>query len=284
MILIKLGGGLGNQMFQYALYKTFIINGMEAKLDNSKYHHIDEKRKCILDYPCFNLKYELCTEKEAKKYVLGTSMLARIMVKFIGDKKTHIYEKADYEYDPSIIKCTEGYLDGFWQTWKYMDGVQNEIINCFQFVEDRPQIAMEYLQKIKETDSVAVHVRRGDYLKLQKLYGNICTENYYRNAICKMESMLRKPVFYFFSDDMDWTKKTFKDIKNSIFVDGRGDWQDYIDLQLMTECKNMIMANSSFSWWAAFLNKNASKNVICPSKWINTKETPDVYCPEWIKI
>ena len=137
--------------------------------------------------------------------------------------------------------------------------------------------AYEYLEKIRQTNSVAVHIRRGDYLKLQNIYGNICTEEYYRNAITKMYQMIENPVFFFFSDDMEWAKQTFTFDKNFVFADGRGVWQDYHDMHLMSECKNMIMANSSFSWWAAFLNANVDKQIICPARWINHKNTPDVY-------
>ena len=284
MIIIKLNGGLGNQMFQFALYQAFIGKGVPVKLDRSKYSHLDEKRACILDYPCFDLHYELCTKREARQYVIGTGMTARVLTKLVGDKKTHIYEKSEYEYDPDVLTLTEGYLDGFWQTWKYMDGIQDTVRKCFTFTCEQSKEVKEYLEKIRQTNSVAVHIRRGDYLKLQNIYGNICTEEYYRNAITKMYQMIENPVFFFFSDDMEWAKQTFTFDKNFVFADGRGVWQDYHDMHLMSECKNMIMANSSFSWWAAFLNDNVDKQIICPARWINHKNTPDVSCTEWIRL
>ena len=284
MIIIKLNGGLGNQMFQYALYQAFSCKGVDTKLDRSKYSHFDEKRTCILDYPCFQLDYQLCTGKEARQYVLGTGMLARGLVRLLGDKSTHIYEKAEYQYDETILELKEGYLDGFWQTWKYMDGIQNSIRDCFKFVGNMPQNAQQIRNMIHKTDSVAVHVRRGDYLKLKDIYGNICTEEYYKDALEEMKQMIDNPTFFFFSDDIEWVKNTFGTSEEYIYADGSNRWEDYHDMQLMSECKHMIMANSSFSWWAAFLNQNEGKKIICPNQWINSSEdTSDVYCKEWIK-
>lgn len=282
MIIVKLNGGLGNQMFQFALYQAFKEKGVSVKLDRSKYSFFDEKRECFLDYPCFKLEYELCTQKEARQYVIGTGMLARIFIKFFGDKKTHYFEKAEYEYDSSILMLTDGYVDGFWQTWKYMESIQEKVRKCFKFVGELPYKAKEYERKIKQTNSVAVHIRRGDYVRLKDIYGNICTQTYYRQALNFMRDKLSNPVFFYFSDDIEWTKETFGHKDEYVYING--EWQDYCDMQLMSECKHQIMANSSFSWWAAFLNQNDAKIIVCPKQWINGIVTPDIYCKDWIKI
>lgn len=284
MIIVKLNGGLGNQMFQYALYQAFLEQEVEVKLDRAKYKHFDEIRDCFLDYDCFDLKYELCTKKEARKYVIGTGMFARVIARFIGDKKTHFYEKAEYEYDADVLALKEGYVDGFWQSWKYTQNIKQKICDSFRFINTLTGMDKVYEEKICNTNSVAVHVRRGDYLKLQNIYGNICTEIYYSKAISMMNKLVEKPVYYFFSNDMEWTKVTFGERDNYVFVEGNSESKGYIDMRLMSECKHQIIANSSFSWWAAFLNSNPDKKVICPNRWINTKDTPDVYCEDWIKV
>ncbi len=286
MVIVKLNGGLGNQMFQYALYQAFLEKGISAKLDRSKYSCLDEKRECFLDYPCFRLDYELCTRKEAREYVLGTGMMARVFIKLFGDKQTHIYEKAEYEYDATLFETREGYLDGFWQTWKYMnsESIKERVRKQFAFVNPMPDQAEAYESGIKQTNAVAVHIRRGDYLELKEIYGGICTADYYRRAMEEIRKSTEQPIFYFFSDDMEWTKQTFGIKDDYVFVDGKGLWQDYTDMQLMSECKHQIMANSSFSWWAAFLNSHQDKKIICPAKWINQKDTPDIYCEEWIRV
>ena len=284
MVIIKLMGGLGNQMFQFALYKALLAQGKEVKLDRAKFTHIDEKRKCFLDYGCFELKYELCTKAEARNYVLGTGMAARVLMRLLGDKRTHFYEKNEYEYDPNAMQLTKGYLDGFWQTWKYFKDIEPEIKRTYQFIDDLTGRDKLFEEQISGTNSVAIHVRRGDYAKHQDIYGNICTEDYYQRAIELINEMVNMPVFYFFSNDMEWTKKVFGEKRNYIYVEGNSEERGYVDMQLMTECRHQIIANSSFSWWAAYLNDNPDKKVICPDKWVNTKETSDVYCEGWIKI
>jgi hypothetical protein len=275
---------MGNQMFQYALYRAYVALGTEAKLDRAKFTHFDEKRDCILDYNCFNLDYEVCTKSEARKYVIGTGMVARIISRYIGDKKTHYREKMEFHYEPDILKLKDGFIDGSWQTSKYFEHIQDDIKSQFRFLNQLTGSAKKYEDNIKMTNSVAVHIRRGDYLKHPEIYGNICTEDYYKIAILRIYDIIDNPVFYFFSNDIEWTKKTFGDKENYIYVEGSDEKNGYIDMQLMSECKHQIIANSSFSWWAAYLNSNPDKKVICPSKWVNNKETPDIYCKNWVKI
>ena len=284
MIIVKLMGGMGNQMFQYALYRALLAQGKEVKLDRSKFAHFDEIRNCFLDNGCFDLPYELCTKKEARKYVLGTGMAARVLMKLFGDKDTHYYEKRDYEYDSCVMQLSEGYLDGFWQTWKYFKEIEADVRKAYRFINGLTGKDKMFEEQIRNTDSVAVHVRKGDYDKLQNLYGNICTKEYYQKAIKTISQIVETPVFYFFSNDMEWTRATFGEKGNYVYVEGNSEDKGYIDMQLMSECKHQIMANSSFSWWAAYLNNNPNKKVICPKRWINTKETPDVYYNGWIRV
>lgn len=284
MIIVKLMGGMGNQMFQYALYRALLAQGREVKLDRAKFTHIDEKRECFLDYGCFELEYDLCTKKEARKYVLGTGMTARVLMRAFGDRGTHYYEKGEYEYDPDVMKLQEGYLDGFWQTWKYFQGIESDIRKRYQFKNEFLGSDKQFGDQIQSTNSIAVHVRRGDYVKLQNVYGNICTIEYYHRAIEMIKQTIDHPVFYFFSNDMEWTRKAFGKKDNYVYVEGNDEDKGYIDMQLMSECRHQIIANSSFSWWAAYLNNNPCKKVICPDRWVNNKKTPDVYCKGWIRI
>jgi len=284
MVIVKLMGGMGNQMFQYALYQSYLDQGVEAKLDIFKFRHIDEIRQCFLGYDCFDLKYELCTRKEARQYALGTGMVARVLMKVFGDRKTHVYEKEEYTYDATILKLRNAYVDGFWQSWKYFESVKDKIPLIYRFKNKLTGKAGEYQEKILESNSVAVHIRKGDYVKLENVYGNICTEAYYRAAMKETEVRVDRPVYYFFSNDMEWTKNVFGKADNFVFVEGNDEKKGYIDMQLMADCKHQIIANSSFSWWAAFLNSNPDKVVICPVRWIQTKETPDIFCRDWIKI
>lgn len=284
MIIVKLMGGMGNQMFQYALYLAFRAHGKEVRIDRSKFNHIDEKRGCFLDFNCFDLKYELCTEKEARKYILGTGMTARVFMRLFGDKNTHYYEKSDREYDPGVLQIKEGYIDGYWQSWKYFQNAEQDVRNAFRFKNELTGKNRQAEIQIQSTNSVSVHIRRGDYVKHQDIYGNICTTEYYNKAIALINQTVERPTFFFFSNDMKWTMDTFGDKENYVYVEGNDEDKGYIDLRLMSACRHQIIANSSFSWWAAYLNNNPEKKVLCPGRWINAKETPDVYCNGWTLI
>ena len=259
MIIVRLCGGLGNQMFQYALYKAFLERGTDAKLDISKFKHIDMSRECFLNYGCFDLKYELCTKKEARRYVIGTGMTARIVSRLLRDKKTHIYEKEDYAYDKSVLDLKEGFLEGFWQSWKYAGDIQDIIKKDYKFVNTLIGQNKNYEDMINSTESVAVHIRRGDYLENEDIYGNICTEQYYHKAIEIINNQIKNPKYYFFSNDLKWVREKFGEADNYIYVEGNPESKGYIDMRLMSACKHQIIANSSFSWWAAYLNSNADK-------------------------
>lgn len=284
MVIIKLACGMGNQMFQYALYQAFLEKGIEAKLDISKFSHFDEHRECFLNYDCFDLKYDLCTKKESKKFVLGTGMLDRVIIRLFGDRDTHVFEKDEFKYDSSILDLDNVFIDGYWQTHKYFEHISDKIRECYTFKNTLTGRSGEYLKQIQTTNSVAVHIRRGDYVRLSNLYGDICTEEYYDKAMDMILVRQKDAQFFFFSNDMEWTKEHFGKQDNFHYVEGNDEKKGYIDLQLMTACKHQIVANSSFSWWAAWLNNNKSKIVIAPDKWIQTKDTPDIYFEEMIRI
>lgn len=140
---------------------------------------------------------------------------------------------------------------------------------------------IELLKMIHNTNSVAVHVRRGDYLipELKTQYGGICTLSYYQKAIAEINKKIDNPMFFFFSDDTAFVEKHFH-FKNKIVVSHNTGGRSFYDLYLMAHCKNMIIANSTFSWWAAFLNRNV-ENVFCPIRWNNIKPYPDLVLDGW---
>lgn len=288
MIIVRLQGGMGNQMFQYALYKEFLYLGYDAKLEPYKFKHIGEPRSCFLNFNCFDLDYEICSRKEARKYVVGTGMLSRLIVKFWGDKPTRYVEAKEYEYDSDVLKINEGYLDGYWQSPVYFNNIADKIKKEFRFTTKLSQNEQLLLGQIchEEKPTVAIHVRRGDYLNLPELYGNICTEEYYQKAISYIEKKLGTTdiIYYFFSNDMEWVKGFFGERSNHIFVEGAGEERCFVDMQMMSSCKHQIIANSSFSWWAAYLNDNTEKIIVAPSRWIGPKDTPDVYCKDWVQL
>lgn len=283
MIIIKTLGGLGNQLFQYALAQKFIFLGKEVKFDFSQIKENGIKNELDI----FDNSLIEATNEEINKFGdCKTDILHKVKRKLNIYKKTHIIESASYTYQPSIFKLDNIFLWGYWQSDKYFNDIEDIIRKKLVFPQITEAHNVEYMNQIKsDISSVSIHIRRGDYLSKQFInqYGNICTDEYYDKAINYMKEKLDNPHFYIFSNDLDWTKNKYNSSEFTIISGNSGDIS-YRDMQLMSMCKHNIIANSSFSWWGAWLNNNPDKIVIAPNKWCNNKPTPDIYPNNWIKL
>ena len=172
------------------------------------------------------------------------------------------------------------YLVGCWQSEKYFYDVKHQVKEAFQFkTVELSQKMKEYEEKIRGTNSVSIHIRRGDYLEVSEVYGGICTEEYYRKAMEQMESWFPDCHFFVFTNDPAWVKENYKK-DNLTLVEGNDEDAGYLDLYLMTKCKHYILANSSFSWWGSYLGTCPGKKVIAPSRWNRDKDFRDIYTEE----
>lgn len=283
MIIVRVMGGLGNQLFQYALYRKFQEDGKEAYLDISWYMDKAANRKYQLDI--FNTKILTCSQKQ--KYALANNdknIIGLVRRKFFGNRESHIVEAEMGRFNPDILKLQNGYLDGYWQTGDYfkdISGLLREEVVLKDVLDMKNENMMT---DIEGTNSVAIHVRRGDYLKVHDRYGGICTEKYYNSGMEYMEGHVRDAHYFVFSDDMDWCRDFFGSKSNVTYVDINDENSGYYDLILMSKCHNMIIANSSFSWWAAWLNKNQGKIIIAPNKWQNGSDATDTVPDEWVRM
>lgn len=303
MIVIRLIGGLGNQMFIYALGKSLALkNKQSLYLDETWIKEMERKNKIIL-----GLNNYFFLDKGKKNIFINilikifNNRFIKYSLKFIKFKS--IIQEKKFSYNKELLNINLNFmyiLDGYWQSYKYFEDYEDEIKKIFSFDERLYHENKKMVDLILNySNSVSIHVRRGDYEKnpqTKKVHGNICTFDYYKRAIEIIKKKIEKPIFFVFSDDIDWCKKKFKLLEeNFIYSDinegkiekeiGHRD-NGYIDMYLMTLCKNNIIANSSFSWWAAYLNPNKEKVIIAPQKWFNdeTKDTKDL-CPEsWIKV
>lgn len=290
MIIIKVIGGLGNQMFQYALYKALSeeFNSEEIKLDILGFDNYGQHNGYELTR-IFNVDADYATRKEVEEFgyfnINKYIMYLRKKLKFY--KKSYFPEANHSLYSNHITNNLNTYLDGYWQSEKYFEDYKEIIKRDFQFVRKLDIKNQELLNEITSENSVSVHIRRGDYLKNfrnKKLYGGICDLDYYSKGIELMKSKVEDPKFYFFSDDIDWVKENIK-VEAATFVNWNKRESSYVDMQLMSNCKYNIIANSTFSWWGAWLNNNSEKMVIAPEKWLNdSKDYSDVKPKEWIKI
>ena len=288
MIIIQLKGGLGNQMFQYALYRELLHRGKEVKIDDVTGFEHDKLRIPVLDR--FGIEYEKATHEEVVAITDSRmDIFSRIRRKLTGRKTKEIVE-VEGIFDPQILELDEAYLVGYWQSDKYF--TSPEVIEHLQETfSKRPQeimhdsVSWTTLQQIECCESVSIHVRRTDYLDAEHIkIHNLCSETYYKNAISMVRQKHPNAVFFIFTDDKEWCKEHFKG-HNFINVElQEGEFTDVADMLLMSRCKHHIMANSSFSWWSAWIGDTPEKMVIAPAKWINNRKMDDIYTERMTKV
>ncbi len=188
-------------------------------------------------------------------------------------------------YNKHIFETTNCVFVGYWQTEKYFKNIRNELLSDFSF--DRGDIKFEKLRKELSNSKkyVSVHIRRGDYLKYPDHFGNLVETKYYKTAIKYMNAKVDNPVYVYFSDDIQWVRERFGD-KSGIFIDESmfDDYHVWYDMCLMSCCAHNIIANSSYSWWGAWLNRNIDKIVLAPEIWFIDSERKDIWCDNWVKI
>lgn len=288
-IVVRFKGGLGNQMFQYAFYKKLQSLNRNVFADLSWY---DTNEVPFLLNDIFPAVVLNCDENGNRRKVYekkhkNRSFMIKVMHKVFPLLRFKIQEKEDCVYQKKLLRYQRGILEGYWQTARYWETIAQEIIREFSFANINNEKLNELLEIVKANNAISVHIRRGDYLKLenQVLFGEICTLEYYEKAISYVRSKVENPKFIFFTNDAEWVKEQFN-IKDAIFATDyiNGEMPDWYDMYMMSQCKHHIVANSTFSWWGAYLGKNENKIVIAPSKWINGKATKDIWQKEWIRI
>ena len=274
MIISKITGGLGNQMFQYAIAKSIAIkNSDKFQLDISFYYK-QTLRKYELNL--FNIEQNLA--KQESFFSKVKRKLGFVPKEYYIEKEVAVFDKGVFNYQDKIV------LDGYWQNEKYFKDIRDEILKDFTLKQDISIEAKDYLEQIKDSNSISLHVRRGDYVQnshTNKVHG-ICNLDYYKRAIDYINEKVQESMFYIFSDDIAWCKENFDFLENKIFIDDTRSALE--DLELMKKCKHNIIANSTFSWWGAWLNENKGKIVIAPKIWWSTRPNTTIVSEKWIKI
>jgi len=283
MIITKLTFGLGNQLFQYALGRRLALDrSTELLLDISGCETSGRRRYSLDCLFRFNMAISLANKKEIAKIKL----LNRFPFMRPSYKNSVIKENGN-TFDQTIINAPKNaYLAGYWQSEKYFKPIGNIIRQDITLKEPQGEKYNNLLDRIKRSNSVSVHVRRGDYLleKNLRLF-SICTPDYYHDAETIILKQTKSPELFIFSDDIKWVKQNIVFNFPTIFVSD-GSLTDYQELILMSVCKHNIVANSTFSWWGAWLNNNPQKIVITPQKWFIDPATDerDLIPPTWVKI
>jgi hypothetical protein len=290
MILVELNGGIGNQMFQYAAAKSLALHhDTILKLDitpASNKTMPDELKQRPFDLDNFNLPDSIANLAEVES-LSPKSSLGKFTEKAKPNYKRKIYREPFFHYDNNFYHAgPDVYLKGLWQSEKYFYRFSKEIRSIFCFRIETIQHLTDIATNFKQENSVSIHIRRGDYLANISLNVlGLLPIAYYHKAIQLIKTKIDNPSFYFFSDDISWVKENL-DVPNGTYLSNKVTKNHLEDLYLMSRCKHNIIANSSFSWWGAWLNNNPGKIVIAPEKWFNNgpRDTQDLIPGGWLKI
>ena len=287
MIISKIIGGIGNQLFQYAIARSLAEKyNCNFKIDNTSFFSTYKLHKYNLNN--FNIIENLTSKKniEIFKQAKKKNILNKLNI-ILGNKKNKYKKEKGLSFNKRNMKITPPlYLEGYWQDERYFRGIRDILIK--EITLKKPLENTSNLENIKNTNSVSIHIRRGDYVnnpKTLKKHG-ICSLEYYREAIELIKEKINDPHFFIFSNDVEWVKENLKIEK--MFTLSGANYTDCEELILMSKCKHNIIANSTFSWWAAWLNQAKDKIIIAPKQWFNNvdrnKQTKNLIPKSWIKI
>lgn len=296
MKIVNVIGGLGNQMFQYAfalsLKDKFPNEDILIDTQHFNYLFLKKYKSCNLhngyeiNKVFKNASLPIASRKELRlvtRYI-PNYLLSRVARRLLAKKNTEYVEEKNYMFYPEVYEFQGScYYEGYWQSVKFHELSKEVIRKEFSFgYPNTYNFKVE--EQIAASSSVGIHVRRGDYL-LDPEYKGICDLDYYKRAIEKIG--VEDKTFFIFSNDIQWCKDNLLNIlshsSDVVFVDGNKGKDSPWDMYLMSKCEHLIIANSSFSWWGAFLNENV-KTVIAPKTWINRDYEIDVYMDNWIKV
>ncbi len=292
MVIVNIQGRLGNQMFGFALYRQLIKMGKKVYVDLS-HNRLDErakKERAVFaiepNIDLFGFQYNVIDDETALDYLKdrnGRTFWKRWKYRIFPQSCKCYEERATAVFDRNVLKLDDVYLNGYWQSEKYFVDACKEVRQMYRFPNLFTDYQKRLLEEIEGKRSVSVHIRRGDYLNHPEIYGTT-TLDYYRKAMAYMQERRENIYFYIFTNDVFWARQNFEG-KNITIVEDSGDLMTgNLDMALMAECKDNIIANSSFSWWAAWLNQNEEKIVIAPKAWEVNQSTKDIWCENWIKM
>ncbi len=296
MLIIRVAGGLGNQMQQYAMYRKLKSLGKKVKLDLSWFNEDNQKgllapRKCELKY-FDGIDFEECTDEERSSFT-NRSTITKVINKLIPATKK-IFEETKM-YHPEIYSFKDKYLEGYFLCNKYYDDIlpflQNEIVFPKHTDPDMQKKNEELMQRMDGWHTASIHLRRGDYVtqpENEALYGGIATDAYYDSAIRYVLDKDYQTHFFIFSNDPEYAREHYSDTSRYTIVTGNDGVNSLLDMELMSHCRYNICANSTFSFWGARLNRRSDKEMIRTFKMrnnqeVNSREMTD-YWKDWILI
>lgn len=291
-IVIKLQGGLGNQMFQYALGESIEYSKkFKVFYDHSLFEDKSSKNNFVsrqYELQLFSINPPRFPKwQRSLLRCMPVSIYQSPIVKLIKYfKKYEVYNEKSFSYDSNVFLLNGNfYLNGYWQSPKYFEKIENKLIKSFSFSTLLPH-SRELAEMISSEKSVCVNVRRADYISIQstaEILGFV-GEDYYLESMKAFREWVPNCNFYVFSDDLEWCYKFFQNHKDVTIIDHSHAGVSFINyMQLMSKSHNFIIPNSTFAWWSAWLSKSSRKKVVCPKKWFN-KEKDDIVPSGWIRF
>lgn len=299
MIIVKFYGGLGNQMLEYASYVALQERYPTTRVmaDIRKYNYLGVHNGLELER-LFPIRLNIVFGKTGnvsgleKYWHYAMHKIIAVFFKIGLNKFRFVKDNNVLNRDLFHLDTAKNYyLEGYWGNEKYFENAKELVKQHFTFKIPLDSANEELAQKVTGQNSVSVHIRRGDYISEGSLYVDLSKTEYYLNALKYITAHTKDPVFYIFSNEIEWCRTNLTWLKNyqHYFVKGNEGKDSYRDMQIMSLCKHNIIANSSFSWWGGWLNNNPGKIVICPKNYIydetrNDKILSEFYPGSWVKM
>lgn len=285
-VAVKIYGGLGNQLFQYAAAKSLALDNDAKLLLDISWFNCNQER--FYELTNFNVQ---CDASISFSKPYNFIFKKYVFLRCSNNKKLllNIFRENSLSFQSEFLKINSSiYLDGYFQSEKYFLRHQNKIRNNLLFTDASFRGESIFENQILGSESVSIHIRRGDYVtnkEVADFHGSLGMD-YYKKSIEFIRSKIKNPVFFVFTDDPDWVIENFSHhLPFTLVRNSKTENAGIRDLRLMSLCKHNIIANSSFSWWGAWLNVNHQKIVISPKKWFKKSETPpDLIPPSWMQI
>ncbi len=292
MIIIDVAGGLGNQMFQYAAGRALALRHNAAlRLDISSYIKDRFQRSFELQR-VFAVQAEIASRADIREMLgwqsLGAAKRALRHPRLAGLRRNKLVVEPHFGYWPGLkMSPDDCYLVGYWQSEKYFADHASTIRSDFAFLHPLMGRNETLADVIGRTNSVSLHVRRGDYVTHRKasLVHGTCSPAYYQAAVNYIADRTESPTFFIFSDDVPWVRENLEMAFPCQLVEHNQGEDSFVDMQLMSLCKHHVIANSSFSWWGAWLNTRQEKIVVAPKQWFaNGTHVDDLLPRAWVTL
>jgi len=291
VIITRLEGGLGNQLFQYAAGRRLAAaRNVPLKLDVSKLADPTVRTPRCYELGAFSIRAPLASRSEIEANIAGAGgAVGRLLARRSKARSTQAASERGFRFDPEVLALPDGvYLSGYWQSERYFEDVADLIREELAFRTPATGRNAEISKEIADHHSVSLHVRRGDYLTDPAVYAmhGVCSIDYYHRAVDFIRKRVSDPTFYLFSDDPQWVRENL-DLRDRVrLLDHNGIDAGVEDLRLMSRCAHHIIANSTFSWWGAWLDPDPDKIVIAPKRWFadDSIDTADLLPASWVKL